>query len=225
MAPDRALRLIALALALLLAAGSGLNLLGDIYAEFAERHLDRATDESTLRAAALAARLTPWSAQRQGLHGWVLTERRQAAEAAARYQAALRWAPADALLWTEYTQALSRGGWFDASLLLATERAQQLAPSSPAIQGSIAETGISYWRRGSPEQRELWLRAMRYERDHNRNAFLERVLLRGQARTFCAGAAQRLDETAWCAFIQKKFEECRRAKGGGEDDALCVSAS
>ncbi len=206
-----------------LLVGSGLNLLGGAYAQYAEGRLDQAESESTTQASRLSALLTPWNARRQGLYGWVLTERHQGEEAETRYLTALRWAPADPLLWAEYALSLARSGRFDESLLHAIRRAQTLAPHSPAVQNSIAAIGLSYWRRGTQELRERWLMSMRYERDHNRQTFLDQVVTRGQALTFCTDAAPRLGEQQWCATVRRRVEECRQHYAT-EDYSLCVAS-
>lgn len=217
-------RWIGVGAALLLAAGHAANLLGGAYAGHAERHLHRPGDPSVGAAARLASRITPWSERRQALSGWVSIETQRMAEADVSYRSALRWAPADPLLWAEYAQALSRQNRFDEAALLATRRAQSLAPNSPAVQGMIAALGLSFWPRGSQELRHAWQIAMRYELDHNRNSFLNQVLVRGQTRVFCTGPGPGLGETRWCEIIWQKLEDCRRRQNTPDALALCIAA-
>jgi hypothetical protein len=111
---------------------------------------------------------------------------------------ALRWAPVDALLWTEYALALARINPANPTLATAVERAQRLAPTSPAVQASLAELGLSLWAPSSPALRERWLQSMKYQIKHARGAFLGAALMRGQVPVFCAGPASLMGELAWC---------------------------
>lgn len=174
------------------------QLLGSAYAGAAQRRLDAPTDLGAVHAASIAASLAPWSSHYPALLGWIHAARGDADASADAYARALRRAPADALLWTEYAQALGRLGRFDAELHHALERAQALAPASPAVQHALAEQALSYWSRGTPAIRERWLEAMRDELEHRRGAFLPFVLIRGRARTFCDEMAEAVNETAWC---------------------------
>lgn len=176
------------------------HLVGIAYATLAERQLDQPAAASTLAAARIAARWTPWSGEHAALEGWILAEN-GAAEATAVYERALRLAPADPLLWTEYALARARLGRFDEPLLRAVTQARRLAPTSPVVRRTTAELGLSYWQRGSAGLRAAWLEAMREELAVGRKAFLEHVLLRGQGRAFCADAGPRLDEQAWCDAV------------------------
>lgn len=196
------MRLIAsLVLAGLLALLNLANLAGAGYARFAENHLDRPGASGTQAAARIAARGSPWSSSRAALQGWVHAENRDAAATQAAYRQALRLAPGDALLWAEYGLALARIGQFDAQLTLVLARAVRLAPTSDAVGRSIAELGLSYWPRGTPEQQGLWLAGMRAELARSRGEFLGHVLTRGQGKTFCRDAAHRLGEERWCASM------------------------
>lgn len=176
-------------------------LAGAGYAGVASRHLDQPESPPALAAARIAAQLPPWSAPRNALHGWLLAENGRAEESEAAYRKALRWAPQDALLWTEYALALGRVGRFDAAMTEAITRAHQLAPTSPVVQRSLAEIGLSYWQRGDATQRALWLASMRAELAANRRLFLGHVLTRGQLQAFCVEMAPTLGEDAWCASV------------------------
>jgi predicted Zn-dependent protease len=188
----------ALAAAVLLALLNLASLVGAGYADYASRHLDRPDQPSTVAAARIAARWPPWSSSHVALKGWVAAGNGDAEEARVAYAKALRLAPGDPLLWSEYAQALGRLGQFDASLTIALTQAQRLAPASPAVRRAIAEHGLAYWARGDAAQREHWLAGMRHELLRNRGAFLALALTRGQAQTFCAGPAAQLGEDKWC---------------------------
>jgi hypothetical protein len=175
-----------------------LNLVAAGYEWRAEHSLDALPDEAARRASAIAASLTPWSAPRNALRGWIAADAAELEPAAAAYARALRAAPADALLWTEYAQALSRNRVFDGRLTWATLRALALAPSSPAVRQSVSRMGLHYWRRGEPQLQELWRQSFRWELDHNRTSFLRTVEDGGYRRTFCAMHAEPLGEAAYC---------------------------
>jgi len=189
----------ALAGAALLLLLNLLALAASVYAEYAEQRLDRLPDEPAQRAGALAVALTPWSAPRQALHGWILADSGDFPAADAAYRKALRRAPADALLWAEYALALARNRMFDARLLLATQRALALAPTSPAVRAGVSRMALTYWRFGSEPLRELWRQSLRWELDHNRSAFLQAMDRDGYRRAFCLDQAAVFNEQAWCA--------------------------
>lgn len=207
-----------LSAALLAAAVLGLfhlaNLAAAGYAAFAARHLDRPHSPATREAARIATRAAPWSATHAALEGWVLAEN-GAPEALATYPRALRLAPADPLLWAEYALVLARLGQFGPELTLAVAQARQRAPTSAAVRRSVAELGLSYWRRGTREQRAAWLEAMREELARSRGAFLTHVLTRGQGRTFCDDPARALGEEPWCRAIAGAIRDgCYELKAG-----------
>jgi tetratricopeptide (TPR) repeat protein len=176
-------------------------LAGAGYARFATEHLGRPAATSTLAAAQLAHRWTPWSSPNAALLGWALAEQRATEPALQTYADALRLAPGDAVLWTEYAQVLGRLGRFDATLSQAVTRAQQLAPHSPAVRRALAELALAYWSRSDESLRALWLDTMRAELARDRGAFLGTVLTRGQGVTFCREPGPALGETAWCERI------------------------
>ncbi|HUR41118.1 MAG TPA: hypothetical protein VM240_08100 [Verrucomicrobiae bacterium] len=184
-----------------LAALNFANLVGAGYGRYASARLDRPESPATAAAARIAARWSPWSSPHAALHGWVLTEGRDASAVEDAYLKALRLAPGDPLLWSEYALALARLNRFDAAMTVAVRKAQQLAPSSSAVRRTLADMGLSYWSRGTPEQRALWLVDMRRELKHNRDAFLAHVLARGRGRTFCRNPAVELGEQDWCSAV------------------------
>ena len=192
------MKALAVAAATLLALANLANLAGAGYASVASARLDTPESPGALAAAELAARVSPWSSSRHALHGWLLAENRRADEAETAYRKALRLAPADALLWTEYALALARLGRFDAALTEAVTRAQQLAPNSPAVQRSLAEMGLSYWARSDAPQRALWLTSLRGELVASRQLFLGHVLTRGRTDIFCRDIAPQVGEEKWC---------------------------
>jgi len=175
-----------------------LNLSAFAYSRYAEARLDRLPDPRAETASSVAQALTPWSARRVAVNGWILAVGGSADASAAAYERALRWAPADPLLWTEYAQALARGRLFDERLPLATRRALALAPNSPAVRQSVSHMGLSYWRHGSPELKELWRQSTRWELDHNRLSFLRSLDDLEYRAPFCRYHAQELGEEAWC---------------------------
>ena len=188
----------ALLAATLLALLNVVNLAGAGYAHVASQRLDLPESPGALAAAQIAARVSPWSSSRNALHGWLLAENRRADESDAAYRKALRLAPADALLWSEYALALARLGRFGAALTDALTRAQQLAPNSPVVQRTLAEIGLSYFSRGDAQQRALWLASLRGELAANRRLFLGFVLTRGRVQTFCRDIAPQVGEEKWC---------------------------
>ena len=197
--PDGLARpLAALIAAALLALLNVINFVGAGYARFASDRLDRPDAASTATAARIASGWPPWSSSHTALHAWVLTERREAEGAQAAYLKALRLAPGDPLLWSEYALALARLGRFDDAMTRAVVQAQALAPTSTAVRRAMADLGLSYWARGTPEQRTLWLKDMGRELAGNRTAFLGHVVTRGQLKTFCSDAAKQLKEESWC---------------------------
>lgn len=190
--------LAALPAAALLALLNATNFIGAGYARYANSRLDRPESPATAAAAQIAARWPPWSSAHAALHGWVRAEQGDAGAAHAAYLKALRLAPGDPLLWSEYALVLARLGMFDGSLTHAVAQAQKLAPTSTAVQRTIADMGLTYWQRGTKEQRALWLKDMERELAGSRDAFLSHVITRGQLKTFCSDAAKQLKEEAWC---------------------------
>lgn len=179
-----------------------LNLLAitaSLYARYAEQRLDRLPDERAARASTLAATLAPWSAPYHALRGWIHGESGDFAAADAAYTAALRRAPADALLWAEYALVRCRNRVFDGRTTLATGRALALAPTSPAVRQGISRMALSYWHFGDPALREFWRQSLRWELDHNRATFLATLDREGYRATFCAWHAAELGEKSWCA--------------------------
>ena len=172
------------------------------YSRYAESRLDKLPDDSAAAAAATAATLAPWSARYAALNGWILVDGGAVDEAAQRYERALSWSPADSLLWTEYAQALARGDVFDERLTLATRRALALAPASPAVRTAVSQMGLSYWRHGQPEVKDLWRQSMRWELDHNRASFLAKLDEYEYRISFCLYHAKELGEEAWCAGVR-----------------------
>ena len=195
---SRGVTIAGIAAALLLALASGGLLLAAAYASFAERHLDDPRDLRAVTASRIAASLAPWTASTLALHAWLLMEQGDAGLARLVYHRALRLAPADALLWAEYAIAMTRLDPNDSTILGAVARAQQLAPSSPAIQAALAELGLNSWNTSSEELRTLWLSSMRHQLIYARTAFLGMTVARGQVFTFCSGPANDLGERSWC---------------------------
>jgi tetratricopeptide (TPR) repeat protein len=175
-----------------------LALTASLYARYAEQRLDRLPDARATRASAVAAGLAPWSAPARALQGWIHGASGDFEAADAAYAAALRRAPADALLWAEYALVLGRNRVFDARLEQATRRALALAPASPAVHQGLARMGLSYWRFAGPPVRELWRRSLRWELDRDRGSFLAALEREGYRGTFCAWHAEDLGEAAWC---------------------------
>lgn len=179
-----------------------LNLLAftsGLYARFAEQRLEQVPDERASRAAALSAQLAPWSAPALAMDGWIRGNSGDFDAADAAYASALRLAPADALLWTEYALVLGRNRVFDARLELATRRALALAPTSPVVRQGLARMALSYGRFAGPALLELWSGLLREEHARDRTAFLQALEREGYRGTFCAGYAADLGETGWCA--------------------------
>ena len=98
---------------------------------------------------------------------------------------------------------LARLGRFDGTLTEALGRAAALSPNSPIIQRTLAEIGLSYYRRGDEAQRALWLDSMRATLGRERRLFLGHVLTRGKRQMFCDELAPQLGEEAWCQALPK----------------------
>jgi len=209
-----------LAVAVVAAALSLLNVLSAAYATYASAHLDQPRAAGTLTAAQLSAALAPWSAGRQAQLGWVLAERGDAATLQA-YGSALRWAPADALLWNEAALALGRVHQFGPAFTTAVTRANALAPTSPAVQASNAALALSYWNSGSPAVRHEWLQSLRFELDNNRSGFQRQLITLGYWAPFCAYAANELGEKAWCDDFRGQRARCIDQPESLPDPSIC----
>ena len=188
----------ALAGAALLLLLNLLALTAGAYGRYAEQRLDRLPDARATRAASLAASLAPWSARPLALQGWIQGESGDFEAADAAYAAALRRAPADALLWAEYALVLGSNRVFDERMTHATRRALALAPTSPAVRQGVSRMALSYWHFADAELRELWRQSLRWELDHNRATFLQALDQGGYRRAFCAWHAADLGEERWC---------------------------
>ena len=191
----------ALPVLLLVAALNLLNLLASGYERRAEQRLDVLPDAAAESDSTAAAALSYWNARRHALRGWISAEEGDIEAAVASYAKALRRAPADAVLWAEYAQALARNRVFDGRLTWATLRALTLAPASPAVRQGVSRMGFSYWRQGEADLQELWRQSFRWELDHNRASFLRTVEDDGLRATFCARHAEVLGEAAWCGKV------------------------
>jgi hypothetical protein len=189
--------------AIALTATSLVSLVAAGYGRVAERGLDRPSATLTRNAAFLSAALAPWNSRYAALMGWIAAENNASEESLVAYSAALRWSPADPLLWVEYALALSRLDLLDERFMAVVERAQALAPEAPVVHERLAQLGIGRWQRSSAELRNRWLVSFRYELRRNRPDFLRQIRLRGRAIEFCASAAQALGEQAWCSTVAR----------------------
>ena len=216
----RRLWLLGLGVAATAAALSLLNLFSAAYATYTGAHLDQPRAADTLTAARLSAALAPWSASRRAQLGWVLAERGDASTLQA-YSRALRWAPADAVLWNEAALALGRVHQFGSAFTTAVARSNALAPTSPAVQASNAALALSYWNLGSPEARREWLQSLRFELDNNRAAFQRQLIMLGYWAPFCAYAAGELGEKAWCDEFRRQRAQCADHPETVPDPSIC----
>lgn len=197
------------------------HLLSWAYAGHAESRLGRPDSTRTLAASRYASTLAPWSSTRLALQGWILAERGEIVESAESYARALRWNPADPLLWSEYAQALARNERFE-ELEHPTLRANALAPASPAVQSAIAAMGFTYWDHGSAALQAQWLLSMRYEHTHNRELFWNTLIARGRVLSYCTGPAMNWKIRHWCESMQRVAEACRQQRRIDDGFALCL---
>lgn len=193
--------MLGIAVACAAAVLNGLELVAAGYAGVARQALE-SSGPPAVAAANIATTLTPWSATRHALEGWLQAESGESETALRSYDRALRWAPADALIWTEFAQVRARAGRFDDALLRAVARAQALAPHSPPVQRALAEMGLAYWPHGAGPLQERWLASMRYQLERSPASLLARVLTRGQAQAFCEGPATALGQQSWCSTLR-----------------------
>ena len=212
---------VAAILALCAAALQASSLLGNAYFTYAEQHLDLPDAPRTVAASRAAATLAPWSSRYLALAGWLLATREDDAESQAYYRRALRWAPADALLWQEFALTLAQHGRYQ-DLTVPLQRSQALAPASPAVQSANAAMGLAHWAQGPDPARALWLASMRYELDHDRPSFLRGVVARGDIPLFCGSLASMLGEERWCQRIDARLHQCESLRPGSENDILCL---
>lgn len=191
-------RLLGVSGALTLVVLSGAQYFGWAYARHAQDTLNRPSSERTAVAAERGAGLTPWSADRLAVRGWLLSQRGERDAALGSYAQALRWAPADAAIWTEYALVLARARRFE-QLSLPVTRANALGRASPPIQETQAAMGTTYWNAADEVTRAEWLRSLQYQLRHNNSAFNELLVVRGQVGAFCEGPAPRLGTFRKCA--------------------------
>jgi hypothetical protein len=190
-------RLLGILAALVLLALNLVQLFGWAYGRFAQDRQNRPDSRRTNAAAEHGASLTPWSSERLAVRGWLQAQRGDFDASLASYATALMWAPADAALWTEYALVLARAKRFG-ELELPVARANALAKASPSIQEAQAAMAASYWDQAGEPVREEWLRSLAYVLKHNRSAFYEQLVVRGQVDSFCAGPATRLERIPRC---------------------------
>jgi hypothetical protein len=205
----------------ILAALNLLNLAGGAYAAYAAAHLGTPRADDALNAARISVSLAPWSSARSAQLGWVLAERGDGEASAAAYADALRWAPADPLLWNEFALAQGRARRFGPAFGLAVATSNRLAPTSPAIQASNAAMALSYWRDGSPDVRREWRQSVRYELDNNRPAFQRQLLAMGYWVPFCAYVAADVGEQAWCDEFARERRQCAENPQAVTDSSVC----
>lgn len=195
------------------------QLLARAYADRGDTLLDQPSHPQAVPAASHAAGLTPWSPARLALHGWLLSEQGDLAAADARYRAALRWAPGDALLWTEYALVLGRHGELE-RMTLPLQRANALGAAVPAVQASVAAIGVRHWEAGSAAARKEWWQSIAYEMRHHRATFLDTVAARGETFRFCDGPGRFVKgATQWCRRAGVDSQPC--ARPDGEERAAC----
>lgn len=197
-APRRGARALASVALTALALTCAAQILSELYLRLASRALEDGSLATAARAAELAGRLAPLSSQALRLQGWTRAETGDAAIALQSYERALRRSPGDALLWTEYAQVRARLGRFDETTAGATANAWRLGAQTPAVVRAIAEQGLTYWDRGSPDLHAHWLDAIRRQHSTKRADLLSAVLTRGRLSMFCGGPASTLGESAWC---------------------------
>lgn len=184
---------------LVLALATGTQLVSQLYFRLATRSLDDGRPQLALRAASLSAQLAPWDADPLALEGWVAASLDRPDDSLRAYARALRQAPGDARLWTEYSQARTRLGLFDEDTAAAATSALRRGPESPPILRALAEQGVAYWERGDDALKGVWLQALRIRLERARPEVLAAVVTRGRVDAFCAGPAAPAGEMAWCA--------------------------
>jgi len=206
--------------AFLLAGINLVNVLGSAYRTYAEAHLDEGSSSRIVAAARTSAALTPWSAPGVALAGWLLADK-DVALSESYYRRALRWAPGDPLLWSEYATAEARAGRTDA-LQLPVEISERLAPASPAVQSSNAALAINQWTRSPEALRKAWAQSIGYQPPHDRHEFLRSVVARGRLDMYCSQIAPAVGEQRWCDRAAARVAFCKAQNPDSDGDLLCL---
>ncbi|MES2884621.1 MAG: hypothetical protein V4709_07445 [Pseudomonadota bacterium] len=201
-------RWLTLAFSLALMVIGGVQLSADLYYQVAKRsgwHSDTRRAEA---AGSLAARL--WQGNAIAYGGRLAAVEGDAQVLKQRYALALRNAPADAYRWTEFARALALVGDFGPAFDLAVQRAQRLAPRSPAVHLALADVR---WRHGTQlSDRQLaalmpsFARTMQYPQQ--RQQLLDRIVRERRHPAFCAEYGARFTGGRWCAGIETRLAAC-----------------
>lgn len=167
------------------------------------------TSQRALQSGHYAATLAPWSDRRQLDYAWSLAVAGDRSDYARSIGKALRWAPASAYAWHLHAHALILQREFNAELVSAVRRINNLAPHSPALQSQLALSAAEHWSWAPQALREEWLASARYTMRVLPRAYLEEVLRRGRAPHFCASVAEQLEVGDWCDQAATAIRACR----------------
>ncbi len=186
---------ISIALAITFTTG----LAADLYGTMAAEH--RGGGVFTLAgvsAAKQAVALQPWRPGYRADFGWMMGLRGDMARMHGQYRKALRWAPASAYLWLEYSLALARSYQFDDDYTVALRQATLLAPSAHPIRIAAARMGARHWNQGDETDRLLWAQDMSAVLATQPYDLLWTVLRDGRESSFCGFVGSELGLSRWC---------------------------
>ena len=125
------------------------------------------------------------------------------------YAQALRDAPASAYRWAELARALALVGDFGPHFDQAIQRAQQLAPRSPAVHLALADIRWRYGSELSAAQLDALLPSfIRTMRPHRRQLLLDRIVRTRRHPAFCAEYGAQFTGGRWCARIEDELKAC-----------------
>jgi len=201
-------RWLTLPFALALVVLGGVQLSADLYYR-AAKHSGWHSDTRRAEAAgSLAARL--WQGNARAYGGRLAAVEGDAEVLKRRYATTLRNAPADAYRWAEFARALATVGDFGTAFDLAVQRAQQLAPRSPAVHLALADVR---WRHGTqlsePQLAALmpsFARTMQLPQQ--RQQLLDRIVRERRQAAFCAEYGARFTGGRWCARVEAQLAAC-----------------
>lgn len=201
-------RWLTLAFSLALGVVGGVQLSAELYYQVAKRsgwHSDTRRAEA---AGGLAGRL--WQRNAVAYGGRLAAVEGDAQVLKQRYAVTLRNAPSDAYRWTEFARALAVVGDFGPEFDLAVQRAQRLAPRSPAVHLALSDVR---WRHGA-ELSEVQLAALMpsfartMQQPQQRQQLLDRIVRARRHPAFCAEYGARFTGGRWCARIEAQLAAC-----------------
>ena len=201
-------RWLTLAFSLALVVFGGVQLSADLYYQVAKRSGWHGDTRRAEAAGSLAARL--WQGNALAYGGRLAAVEGDAEALKQRYATTLRNAPADAYRWTEFARALALIADFGPEFDLAVQRAQRLAPRSPAVHLALADVR---WRYGG-QLSEVQLAALMpsfartMQLAQQRQRLLDRIVRARRHPAFCAEYGARFTGGRWCARIEAQLANC-----------------